>query len=132
METITKILVPIDYLDSLFYLNPDMESIKQYCRDSNSRGVYVFTFETRDNGFVHTRQFNPLSGINEDPATGVAAGALGAYFVMHDLPMPRGNQFVIEQGVVMNKPAKIMVDASSDPVRVGGQAVIAEMKEIVV
>lgn len=127
---VPKILVPIDSLESLFRLRPDLDAIKQYCVDSRSRGVYVFTFETKGEGFVHTRQFNPLSGINEDPATGVAAGALGAYFTLHDIPMPEGNKFIIEQGQIMGKPGKIFVDASSSPVRVGGTAVISEVRDI--
>lgn len=44
----------------------------------------------------HTRQFNPLAGINEDPITGVAAGALGCYIVKHRLSEKK--TFVVEQG----------------------------------
>ena len=46
---------------------------------------YVFSRETIEIGEAraHARLFAPADNISEDPATGSAAGALGAYLVHH-------------------------------------------------
>ena len=61
---------------------------------------------------IRARMFAPLSNTLEDPATGSASGALGAYLVSLD---PRPNvsaAFTIEQGVEMGRRSVIEVEAS--------------------
>src|SRR3989339_165599 len=116
-----KLIIAVNSLNTLFKINPDLEGIKKYCREHAAKGFYPFTFETMEKeSDFHARQFNPLAGINEDPITGVAAGALGAYVVRHKL-MDKSN-FVIEQGYCMNKGGKIFVSID-DSVKVGGFAI---------
>lgn len=123
-----KLAIPIVSLEVLFRIKPDLEGIKDYCQTTGAKGFYPFTFETlnKDSDF-HARQFNPLAGINEDPITGVAAGALGAYVQKHSLIDKQ--RFVVEQGFVMNKGGLIQVDVSNG-VKVGGYAVIAEKRVV--
>ena len=46
--------------------------------------VQLFTLETnRDDAHAHCRVFGPAVGVDEDPVSGTAAGALGAYLVQH-------------------------------------------------
>ena len=91
--------------------------------DSGARGFYPFTTEVfiADSHF-HARQFNPLAGIDEDPITGIAAGALGAYW---------GHQhndchatYIIEQGYSMRKFGRVYVTTAEDSVAISGYAVI--------
>lgn len=125
---VPKLLIPIQSLDALFAIQPDLEGIKEYCKKTGARGFYPFTPETQDkNASYHARQFNPLAGIDEDPITGVAAGALGAYVVKHSLLNKK--RFIIEQGVILGKGGKIVVDVGST-IQVGGYAVLFG-KEIV-
>ncbi len=94
--------------------------------------VYMFTTETTDAGVqIHSRMFGPhVAGITEDPATGVAAGPLGAYIYQHGvLPRQPELHFIIEQGVEMGRPSQIHVEVKSHDdfirsIRIGGQAVI--------
>ncbi len=81
---------------------------------------------------VHCRVFAPAVGIDEDPVTGTAAGALGAYVVRHGL-LPQGKdgitRFAIEQGAEIGRPGRIEVEVTRDEeefvrVRVGGRAVV--------
>jgi trans-2,3-dihydro-3-hydroxyanthranilate isomerase len=51
--------------------------------------------------------------IYEDPATGSAAGSLGAYLVRHEKLKP-GARLRIEQGVEMGRPSKIRVEICSE------------------
>ena len=81
-----KLMIPVNSLEILFKIKPDLEGIKEFCKKSDVRGFYPFTFETKEkDSDIHARQFNPLAGINEDPITGTAAGPLGAYLKHHKL-----------------------------------------------
>lgn len=117
----SKLLIPLKSRELLFSIQPNFSGIINYCQANDVRGFYPFTLDTieADSDF-HARQFNPLLGINEDPITGVAAGALGSYAMKHKL-LPK-NTFVIEQGYIMNKPGKMYVEIG-DEVKVGGYAV---------
>jgi trans-2,3-dihydro-3-hydroxyanthranilate isomerase len=78
-------------------------------------------------------------GVPEDPATGSANGALGAYLVQHALtssalrralPVTEPTTFVVsEQGAEINRPSTLLVEVDSagqeiSTVRVGGQVVL--------
>ena len=116
-----KLLVGIASLESLFSIRPDFEAIKEFSLRSGSRGIYAFTPQTMQaSSDFHARQFNPIAGINEDPVTGVAAAALGAYVKKHGLLNKK--QFIVEQGHVLNKFGKIFVNLE-DGIEIGGFAV---------
>jgi len=92
--------------------------------------IYVFTGETVEpSSTVHSRSFAPFIGIPEDPATGSAAGALGAYLVQHEvIENLDPSAIVIEQGFEMNRPSLIQVNVGKtggkiDSIQVGGQAI---------
>ena len=123
-----KLIIGVDSLKTLLGIRPDMEGIKAYCKEHLVKGFYPFTKETMDeDSDFHARQFNPAAGINEDPITGVAAGALGAYAVEHKISDKK--EFTIEQGYCMEKGGKMHVTVD-DKVKVGGYAVIFGEKEM--
>jgi len=126
---IPKIIISVRSLEILQKVKPDLTGISKYCQEHSSKGFYLFTTETLDNNSdFATRYFNPLVGINEDPATGVAAGPLACYA---DKYLFNGSkkQFVVEQGFDMNASSKIYVDITSD-VMVGGYAVSYDARSI--
>lgn len=123
-----KLMIAVDSLETLLKIRPDSEGIKMYCKEHLVKGFYPFTGETMDkDSDFHARQFNPLAGIDEDPITGVAAGALGAYAVKHKISDK--NNFTIEQGYCMGKGGKMYVTVD-DKIKVGGYAVIFGEKEM--
>ncbi|OGI36044.1 MAG: hypothetical protein A2283_09855 [Lentisphaerae bacterium RIFOXYA12_FULL_48_11] len=123
-----KLMVGVNSLETLFSIKPYLEGIEMYCKEHLVKGFYPFTLETKEkDSDFHARQFNPLAGIAEDPITGVAAGALGAYAVKHKISDK--NNFVIEQGYCMDKGGKMYVTVE-DKAKVGGYAVIFGEKEI--
>ena len=92
--------------------------------------IYVFTSETKDiRSTVHSRAFAPFIGIPEDPATGSAGGALGAYLVHHKVIEGLDpSAIVIEQGLEMNRPSTLQVSIGKkeneiSSIQVGGQAI---------
>ena len=105
-------------------------------------GCHAFTRETLEVGAsrAHARFFAPADNIPEDPATGSACGALGAYLVHHGglslEPQDGRYKFVIEQGDFINRPSRINLDVKGEAgrveeVKVGGQAVLVARGEIV-
>ena len=65
----------------------------------------------------------PGHGIAEDPATGGAAGPLGAYWVAHRLATPDGDDTVrltLTQGVELGRPSELFVEVAGDTIRVAG------------
>lgn len=118
-----KLIVPINSLESLMNIRPRLEDISIYCEQSGARGVYPFCAETiYDTSDFHARQFNPIMGIDEDPVTGVAAGALGVYIKRLGLSLK--SRFIIEQGHILNKLGKMYVRIVNNRAKVGGYAVV--------
>ena len=105
-------------------------------------GCLAFSRETLEVGEsqAHARFFAPADNISEDPATGSAGGALGAYLVHHgalsSTPNEGRYQFVIEQGDFIHRPSRIHLDIKGDTrkieeVRVGGESVVVAKGEVV-
>jgi len=90
---------------------------------------HVFTFETIEKTSVyHARNFAPCYGINEDPVTGTANGAVSSYLVKNGIIKEK--KLVCEQGDIIGRPGRVFVEIESDVVRVGGKAKLVEEKEI--
>jgi PhzF family phenazine biosynthesis protein len=117
-----KLMIPVASLAALQGIKPDLEGIKAYCQKTEARGFYPFTSETLNPDYdFHARQFNPLAGINEDPITGVAAGALGCYVKKYGLI--NKDELVVEQGYVLGRGGEMFVDLKNG-VKVGGYGVV--------
>jgi PhzF family phenazine biosynthesis protein len=74
---------------------------------------------------LHARNPFPPGGVVEDPATGAAAAALGAYLASQDR-LPDDRSFTIHQGHDLGRPSVLRVEAPvdvRDGVRVSGTAV---------
>jgi PhzF family phenazine biosynthesis protein len=107
------LLVELKDIATLWSLKPNFELIKKLV----PTGIYAFV--KINNHFYNARQFNPSTGVNEDPVTGVAAGALGAYLKKYYLvEMP----IIVEQGHMLGKIGQIYVDTCNG-IKVGGYAV---------
>jgi trans-2,3-dihydro-3-hydroxyanthranilate isomerase len=125
------LIVPVRTLTAVRSINPDPSAIVDLCGRYGANGIMAFTTVTVETfANVHARMFAPAIGIPEDPATGSASGALGAYLVQHGIvdvgPM---TEIVIEQGYELERPSRILVQVESDDdaiqtVKVGGQCVM--------
>jgi len=74
------IIVPVRTLTAVRSIIPDVAAIAELSQQYGANGMMVFSSMTvEQSSTVHTRMFAPLIGIVEDPATGSASGALGAY-----------------------------------------------------
>jgi trans-2,3-dihydro-3-hydroxyanthranilate isomerase len=128
------LMVPVNFLEALSGMDPDMGAIAELTEELDVTGIYAFTFDSLDrDATLHARMFAPAAGVDEDPVTGTASGAAGAYlreFRAFDGEFPDG--MVFEQGHFLDRPGQVRVRARSDPVTVGGRAVTALDGSIVV
>lgn len=125
------VIVPVRTLTAVRSIVPDAAAIVGVCERLGTNGIMVFTTMTvEDHATVHTRMFAPAIGILEDPATGSASGAMGAYLVHNGLvevgPL---TELIVEQGYEIERPSRILVQIESDDdaiqeVKVGGQCVM--------
>ncbi|HEX9341605.1 MAG TPA: PhzF family phenazine biosynthesis protein [Thermoplasmata archaeon] len=124
---IPSLQVPFRSLEVVKELDPDRRALQKILSKFGEKIVcYVFALEAETPGaHVHARGLVPELGI-EDPATGSAAGACGAYLAANGtLPAPT---FVIEQGIEIHHASRIEVTVETEGgkpkvVRVGGQCV---------
>lgn len=135
--------VPIRSLADLRDARIDATLLADVYTRHGAAGCHAFTRETIEVGAsrAHARFFAPADNIPEDPATGSACGALGAYLVHHgglSLEPENGRyKFVIEQGDFIHRPSRINLDVKGQPgsvdeVKVGGPAVLVARGEVFV
>ncbi|HEU4932968.1 MAG TPA: PhzF family phenazine biosynthesis protein [Pyrinomonadaceae bacterium] len=135
--------VPIRSLADLRDARIDATLLADIYTRHGAAGCHAFTRETIEVGAsrAHARFFAPADNIPEDPATGSACGALGAYLVHHgglSLEPENGRyKFVIEQGDFIHRPSRINLDVKGQPgsveeVKVGGPAVLVARGDVFV
>jgi trans-2,3-dihydro-3-hydroxyanthranilate isomerase len=113
-------IVPVRDLDRLTRAQRDGRALEEAVAISGDEGLYLFA--VTDEGAT-ARMFDAGHGIGEDPATGSAAGPLGAYLAEHGLAgMPRS--ILVRQGEFVGRPSELLVQVRDEEgrwrVRVGG------------
>ena len=117
------LIVPVNFLQNLGSADPNDGAVEAIADEHGVAGIYAFTFDALGaDSTLHARAFAPSVGIAEDPATGTASGACGAYLrevgAFEDFP----EEMVFEQGHFVDRPSEVRVRVAGD-VRVGGHAV---------
>ncbi|WAH37653.1 PhzF family phenazine biosynthesis protein [Alicyclobacillus dauci] len=117
------IMLPLPTRQSVHALQPNFDALAKVSKQLGAASVHIYAFDPVDQqSTLHTRDFSPAVGVNEDPHTGTANGALGALLVHHGVLKP--GQFIFEQGWSIGRPGHILVEVTPDmQVFVGGRAV---------
>jgi PhzF family phenazine biosynthesis protein len=117
------LVVPVNFLEHVGNADPDMGAIADLSDEFGVAGVYVFTFDTLDaESTLHARMFAPGAGVPEDPVTGTASGAAGAYLDRFGAVDTDALRF--EQGHFLDRGGVVHVEVDGT-VRVGGDAVVS-------
>jgi PhzF family phenazine biosynthesis protein len=109
-------------------LQPDFNLITDISKKLRAIGYYLFSLDTDDDQHhASARMFAPAYGIDEEAATGMAAGALGGYLRENDYI--DASTILIEQGNFMQPPSPSLLivnfepgDAGTTRLMVGGHA----------
>lgn len=106
------LLVPLESEEVLAELQPDHRSMAQICEELDLIGYYPFAMATgRPMKTATTRMFAPRYGIDEESATGTAAGPLGAYLISRSQGL---SSCCIEQGHFMSPPSPSLLRVSME------------------
>jgi trans-2,3-dihydro-3-hydroxyanthranilate isomerase len=116
-------LLPIADIAALDAMRPDFQRLRRLGESDRLIVFYPFVLDA-DARRVRARAFAPAVDIDEDPATGTAAAALGAYLARENL-VPDGAELRVRQGEIMGRPSELRlhVDHSAGAptaIRVGG------------
>jgi PhzF family phenazine biosynthesis protein len=110
------LVVPITYLSDLGDADPDFDAVEALAEDVGAAGVYMFTFDTlAGDSTLHGRAWVPGAGVPEDPVTGTASGAAGAYlahFGAFDGDIADEMRF--EQGHFVDRPGTVRVRVDAE------------------
>ncbi|MBW2492309.1 MAG: PhzF family phenazine biosynthesis protein [Deltaproteobacteria bacterium] len=102
------LVVPLKDETTVLSAHPDLGKIHKISEEFDLIGYYIFSQHTklseRDAG---TRMFAPRYGINEESATGMAAGPLACY--LYDKIGIKKDVFLIEQGHFMKLPSPSVI-----------------------
>lgn len=123
-------MVPIKNLRLLNDCVPDNNQLIEISKQYQFEGFYCFTFTDPNQGnVVESRFFNPLIGIDEDAATGTAAGPLIGFLAKNNY-VQLNKEYKILQGVKLKQPSLIDVMARDNDILVGGSSIITMQGKI--
>jgi len=121
--------VCIKSFDTLKSMKPDFDEVKEICKDLGVGSFHVFTFDTiEETSTYHARNFAPMYGIDEDPVTGTANGAVCIYLYKNKILKKKN--IICEQGDILGRPGRVFVEIDNNIIKVGGKAKLVEEKEI--
>ncbi|WP_297810152.1 PhzF family isomerase [uncultured Helicobacter sp.] len=135
----SKVMIGIKENQCLNTLKPNLESLSVLSSKLHCNGYYLFTLNFNEKPFIRGRMFSPAIGIAEDPVTGNANGALGAYLVTYriakHLETPNNLSFEILQGEAIQRLGSMCVNVeikNGKPflVKITGKAVVCFKTEI--
>jgi trans-2,3-dihydro-3-hydroxyanthranilate isomerase len=117
---LAPLLAPVRDLETLRRAERDGRATREVCERAGGECLYLFAIT--DDGFT-ARMFDPGVGIGEDPATGSAAGPLGAYLSARGVAGMPGRTLV-SQGEQVGRPSFLHVEVAPEgdsfAIRVGG------------
>lgn len=133
---VSFMIIPLKETSRLKAIKTDLKVINDISEEYDLIGFYAFTTDAiEDNHHVTTRMFAPRYAIDEEPATGMAAGNLSAYLFDH--MNFKQDQIIIEQGYFMDKPSKSEIivnltvkDGKLNKIMAGGRAKLGVGKTI--
>ncbi len=102
---ISNLMVALKSRNALKKIRLNMQALRRLMK---SDGVMAYCFWQGGKGRAFARGLLPWP-LHEDPATGSAAGSLGAYLLRHG-KLGAGERLSIEQGVEMGRPSEIRVE----------------------
>jgi len=108
------LMVPLASADVVRAAEPRMERVAAVTKAAGTTAIYVFAIDGPRSAVA--RLFAPGVGVGEDPATGSAAGPLGAYLDERGLT----GELSISQGENLGRPSILRADPRDDGVWVSG------------
>lgn len=106
---IPNLMVPLKNRAALSRLRVNPQALAEVL---SSRGTIAYCFARGGRDKIFSRGMLPGSS-GEDPATGSAAGSLGAYLWQHER-LKAGDRIHVQQGAEMGRPSDIYVEVAEE------------------
>jgi len=127
----THLMVPLKDIAALSAAVVEKKLLIKIAEQYGFEGFYCFTILKNDPQYLaQARFFNPGIGIDEDPATGSAAGPLAGYLLQKGYVKPE-TDYRLLQGAEMGRPSVIHFNAGDQGIWISGSAVIVMEGKIV-
>lgn len=124
------IIMPVEGIDELNALSPDMDALAKLSDQLNVTGVHAFAL-SEDGYTAHVRNFGPLYGVPEESATGTANAAL-THYLHHNGLIQALAECRFMQGEAMQRPSVVATTLLEDgTIWVGGDSAIVAIGEII-
>ena len=133
---VTFLCLPAVSQEAVRRATPDTAAIRDVLGPWWSQHLWVFARAENAEGEApadfHARMFAPTLGVTEDPATGSAAAAFGAYLGLRMPTRPQEpttrDRWTVRQGVEMQRPSRLEIAVTKtgntvSEIRVGGHVV---------
>ena len=120
---VAHLIVPLIDMNALHSLTANKKILLQLSNEWGFQGVYCYALSPYSEHMASARFFNPLVGIDEDPATGSAAGPLAGFLHHHGL-IRAGENYKLLQGEAMGRPSEIIVRVEENGIVVSGSSVL--------
>jgi trans-2,3-dihydro-3-hydroxyanthranilate isomerase len=118
---LTQVFAELPDLATLAAARPDLSAFAaaEAALPLGGAALLLHIWTRTGSGTVRARMFGPTIGVPEDPATGSAAGALGALLAARG----EGTELVVEQGIEMGRPSRIEVAVRGAAITIAGPCV---------
>jgi trans-2,3-dihydro-3-hydroxyanthranilate isomerase len=121
----SHLMVPLRNRAAIARARPDAEALVAVLTTLGAEGCYLASLDpVSPHAVAHARFFNPAFGLDEDIATGTAAGPLACHLRAHGL-IEDGATVIIEQGHALGRPSELRVTVTGERVVLSGTAVIS-------
>ena len=126
------LLIPIKSREALGRMSLNRPALRQLCDELETKMAYLFSLEAFDASAASHGRFASGHFEFEDPATGIAAGAMGAYLVHYGLMKPTAGvaEWQHEQGHFMGRPCRIDIVVQGQPGAVKAVQVAGAVVEV--
>ncbi len=121
---VSHLMVPVKDVETLKKAVLNKVLLKKASEKFGFEGCYLFTTNLPDDEILaESRFFNPSIGIDEDPATGTAAGPLAGYLEILGY-IEKNRDYRILQGTYVNQLSIIEVNVTETGIWVSGSSVV--------
>lgn len=123
------LLVPIKEQRNIDEAMPNMAALAKHNKDHAISTTHLYAFKTEKDVDIYTRDFAPGIGINEDPVTGSANGALAGFLYLEGfISQTETTTLKIAQGDAIGRPGTLNVtvipNGVEPTIKVAGAATI--------
>lgn len=116
------LVVPLRDRDALLRVVVDHDAFHEFAAQGQAQSIACFARGAQDERNDLSARVFPIGyGIDEDPATGSAAGCLAHYLARHRVLGSARVDARLEQGAQIGRPSLLLLRADGDRIEVGGR-----------